>query len=180
MKESTFLNPTTVVEAAKIRDGMVVVDFGAGSGFFTRAAAREVGQGEVWAVDINQDLLPRIVNVAAGEGLRNVHVVQGDIEKQGGSNLPDAHADLVIVANVLFSLEDKEEMVKELVRVLKRGGRALVVDWKDSFGGLGPHPDHVITVGMARDLFEKGGLQYLEDVPAGQYHWGFIVRKKVS
>jgi len=168
---------------AKIHEGHLVADFGAGSGFFTRAAAREVGGpsadgGEAWAVDINRDLLPRIKNLSAAEGLHNVHVVHGDIETLGGTPLPPEHFDFVIVSNVLFSAEHKKELVAEARRILKKPGRALVIDWSGSHGGLGPHQDHVITERAGKKLFEEGGFVPVEDIPAGRYHWGFVVRKK--
>lgn len=183
MAESTFLDPGRAVRMAKIHEGHLVADFGAGSGFFTRAAAREVGGpsadgGEVWAVDINRDLLPRIKNLSAAENLRNVHVVHGDIERVGGTPLPPEHFDFVIVSNVLFSAEHKKELVAEARRILKKVGRVLVIDWSGSFGGLGPHEDHIVTEREAKKLFEEGGFAVVEDVPTGAYHWGFVVRKK--
>ncbi|HVV14877.1 MAG TPA: methyltransferase domain-containing protein [Candidatus Paceibacterota bacterium] len=181
MAESTFLHPGAAVRAAGIHEGLLVADFGAGSGFFTRAAAREVGDaGAVWAVDQNRDLLPRIKNLSAGEGLNNVEVMHGDIEVVGGTNLPENHFDFVILANVLFMLSERGECMAEMRRVLKKTGRVLVIDWKDSFGGLGPHPDHVITQEAAQALFEKHGFTMGPAVPAGEYHWGFVVRKKAA
>ena len=180
MDESSFLNPARALKAAQLHEGMHVADFGAGSGFFTREAAREVGEGGVvWAVDLNRDLLPRIKTLAVAEGLKNIEVIQGDVETLGGSHLPDAKFDLCVVTNLLFALEHCGEMVGEARRVLKQGvGRALVIDWKGSFGGLGPHPDHVVSESQARKLFEAHGFVFAGTVPAGAYHWGFIVRRK--
>lgn len=179
MSESSFLNPQKVLAAAHVHEGHKVADFGAGSGFFTRAAARLVQSGgEVWAVDVHQDLLPRIKNLAAGEGLHNVEVVRGDIEREGGSKLPPAAFDVVIASNIFFSATNKAGIVQEIKRVLKRSGRAIVVDWTGSFGGLGPHPDHVVSERSVRALFEAEGFANFEELPAGQYHWGFVVRKK--
>ncbi len=181
MEESSFLNPTKVIRAAGVHEGMQVADFGAGSGFFTRTAARSVGEsGVVWAVDLQRDLLPRIKNLAAAEGLHNVEVVYGDISHEGGSNLPAEKVDFVIAANVLFMTEHKQEALREIARVLKVGGHALIIDWTNSHGGLGPHPEHVITLSAAKILFEKNGFTVLHETPAGAYHWGFVVRKKMQ
>lgn len=178
--ESTFLHPAKVIRAAHLDEGVHVADFGAGSGFFTRAAAREIGpSGRVWAVDIQRDMLSHIKNLALVEGLQNVEVVHGDVARLCGSKLPDKQVDFVIAANILFTLEDKEPLVAEIHRVLQFGGRALIIDWKDSFGGLGPHPSHVCTEAFAHELFSKHGFSYLATIPAGEYHWGFVVRKKV-
>lgn len=174
-----FLNPGRVVRAAKIHEGHLVADFGAGSGFFTRAAGRAVGEGgEVWAVDIHRDMLPRLKNLSAAEGLRNVHVAHGDIEHVGGTPLPPEYFDFVILSNVLFSAEHKRALVSEAKRVLKKNGRVLTVDWSGSFGGLGPAESHVVSERDAKKLFEDAGFTAVENIPAGAYHWGFVVRKK--
>ncbi len=181
MEESSFLQPPAAVAAAGITEGMQVADFGAGSGFFTRAAAREVGKsGAVWAVDVHRDLLPRIKTLSDAEGLHNVEVMHGNIEDPEGSRLPAGRFDFVIISNVLFAAQDKAAVVAEAHRVLNKTGRALVIDWSDSFGGLGPHPDHVVSRDEAATLFERGGFRIGRDVPAGSYHWGFVAKNQVQ
>ena len=179
MVESTFVTPAKIVKLSGIDEGMKVADFGAESGFFTRAAARAVGVGGVvWAVDSRADLLPRIKNVAEAEGLTNVEVVRGEVDHLGGTHLPEATFDAVLVCNTLFGLECKDCLADEVSRVLKVGGIVVLVDWQGSFGGLGPHPDHVITEPQARTLFEQHGFVYQGPLPAGEYHWGCILKKK--
>lgn len=180
MEESSFLNPAYALNNAGLHEGQDVADFGAAGGFFTRAAARIVGDGTVWAVDTNGDLLSRIKSLAIAEGLHNVEILRGNIESPKGCGLPAEHFDMVIAANILFSAHHKEAVIKEIHRVLKKTGRAVVIDWSSSHGGLGPHPDHVVTEAAARTLFEEGDFTYLERIPAGAYHWGFVVRKKAA
>lgn len=181
MAESSFLNPAKVLAATGLHEGMRVADFGAGSGFFTRTAARLVTQsGEVWAVDVHREILSRIKNLSLAEGLPQVEVVHGDLERPQGSHLDEDSFDLVIAANLFFGAQHKEAVIEEIYRVLKRGGRALVVDWQDSFGGLGPHHEHVVSETKMLQLFEAAGFGSPESVPAGAYHWGFVVRKKAK
>jgi len=178
-KESPFLDPARIMRAAKIHEGMKVADFGSSAGFFTRAAAHAVGRGgEVWAIDHNPDLLKRTKALAAAEGQDNVELVVGSVEHRDGSHLPDGAMDAVIAANVASSAKQKESLVEEIWRVLKSGGRAVIVDWKGSFGGMGPGTSDVLAENAARELFEKGGFTFVETIPAGGYHWGFVVRKK--
>ncbi|HEV7449327.1 MAG TPA: methyltransferase domain-containing protein [Candidatus Paceibacterota bacterium] len=179
MSESSFLNPQAAVAAMHISPGSRVADLAAGSGFFARAAARATGpQGLVWAVDAHQDMLPRLKNLAVGEGLHNIEVVRGTLEKLGGTKLPDATMDVALLANALFSIEDKHAAAAEVARVLRKAGRLLLIDWTDSHGGLGPHPDHIVRASEAKKIFEATGFTQAEDIPAGEYHWGLILRKK--
>ena len=176
---SSFLHPEKIIHAAMIHEGQKVADFGCGSGFFTRAAARAVGQGGVvWAVDAHRDILEHVTTLAKAEGLHNIKPVAADVEHRMGSMLHENSVDVVIATNILFSAHDKQALVENIWKVLKGGGRALVIDWKESFGGLGPHKEHVVTEKDARALFEKGGFTYLGELPAGAYHWGFSMRKK--
>lgn len=180
MEESSFLNPTYALNNAGLGEGQEVADFSAGSGFFARSAARIVEGGTVWSVDTNGELLTRLKSLCLAEGLTNVEILRGNIESPQGSGLPAGHFDFCIVANVLFSAARKETVAREVWRVLKKTGRAVVIDWSSSHGGLGPHPEHVISEAEARALFEASGFTYLEPIPAGAYHWGFTVRKKAA
>jgi ubiquinone/menaquinone biosynthesis C-methylase UbiE len=177
--ESSFLNPSATLGAAHISEGSRVADLAAGSGFFARAAARAVGpEGVVWAIDPNPDMLPRLKNLSVGEGLHNIEVVRGTLEKRGGTKLPDATMDVAVLANALFGIEDKEAAAAEAYRVLRKAGRLVLIDWTDSHGGLGPHPDHVVSSAQAKKIFEAAGFAQPEDIPAGAYHWGLILRKR--
>lgn len=179
MEESSFLHPERAVRAAGVHEGFVVADCNATAGFFTRAAARAVGPGgAVWAVDLNRELLPRIKNLSLGEGLKNVEVMQGDVSREGGSNLPPESFDFCLAANLLFSVEDKAAALREMRRILKPRGKVLLIDWRGSFGGLGPRHDHVVTAATAKALAAEAGFALLNDIPAGEYHWGFVARKK--
>lgn len=132
----------------------------------------------VWAIDGHAEMLPRLKHIAEAEGLKQIEVLRGNIEKKGGSGLPDKSVDVVLLVNALFTVEHKEVTIQEAARVLVPGGRVLVIDWKDSFGGLGPHETHVITLAQAAKLFAQEDFLHVKDIPCGAYHWGFLVRKK--
>lgn len=189
-----FLSPQKALRAVRVQEGMSVADFGAGAGFFARAAARAAGpSGVVWAVDAHREGLARVRSLGAAEQLFNIEISAGNIEERGGSQLPEESIDLVIAANVLFSAHDKRAVVEEIWRVLKPRGKVLVIDWQGSFGGLGPQPEHLVTKEQALMLFEKGGFERLpaatpaaqagitsQDsvVQTGAYHWGLMLRKR--
>ncbi len=174
----SFSDPKKNIDQCGIQVGMVIADLGAGSGFYTLEAAKALGStGKVYAVDAQKDLLSRIKNHATKEGLYNVEVIWGDIEKLGGTNIKDNSIDLIMVCNVLFQLTDKKGVAGEIKRILASGGRVLVVDWTDSFGGIGPHKDHVFSKENAEALFEGNGFSKDREIQAGAHHYGFIYKK---
>lgn len=157
---------------------MHVADIGVGSGAYVFFAARAVGtDGRVYAIDINKTLLSRVASHADDLHLTNIDVLWGNAELSNGIKLADGAVDAVIASNILFQIEHKEDFAAEVARILRHSGRLLLIDWKDSFGGLGPHPDHVVTEDVARTLFEHAGFTFEKDIDGGEYHYGFIFKK---
>lgn len=174
-----FADPKQIVRQFAVGEGWHVADFGTGSGAYALALVEKVGhEGRVYAVDIQKDLLVRVKNEAKTRGFLNLEIVWGNIEEAGGSKLRDNSMDAVIASNILFQLENKKGCVREVSRVLKQNGRALVVDWTDSFGGLGPRQNMVIPENETKELFQKEGFIYEQSIPAGDHHYGIIFKKK--
>lgn len=173
-----FSDPKKNIAQLSVEDGMRVADFGSGSGHYTVAAADAVGDtGRVYAIDIQQALLKKVKNLSTNEHKKNIEVIWGDLERVGGSKLREESMDVVLIANTLFQVENKDAVIKEAYRVLKQKGRLLVIDWTDSFGGLGPQPAYVIHESDARLRIEKGGFVHDRSIDAGAHHYGLIFRK---
>ncbi|MBI2048818.1 MAG: methyltransferase domain-containing protein [Parcubacteria group bacterium] len=173
-----FSNPQHNIDQFSLGDGMRVADFGTGSGAYALAAARAVGvDGKVYAIDVRQENLARLKKEADGARLHNIEVVRGDLEKIGGSGLRDGAVDAVIISNILFQIKDKKMFLKEAGRVLASGGRMLLVDWAQSFGGAGPAADAVVREESAKELVHGEGFVYIKSIDAGAYHYGLVFKK---
>jgi len=173
-----FSNPGRNVRILAPSDGAKVADFGAGSGAYTMALAEAVGaRGEVYAVDIQRDLLNRIAHTAQAHGYENVKIVWGDIEEVDGVHIRDNMLDMVMIANTLFQTEDKHRVLQEAWRVLKNGGILAIIDWNDSFRGLGPRQEDVVTQHAASLLAVDNGFVVQKHFDAGAHHYGLICKK---
>ncbi|MAG12745.1 hypothetical protein CL630_02960 [bacterium] len=173
-----FINPEDILDQLVLVEGRTVAELGAGSGAYVLSTARRVGDtGIVYAIDVQKHFLDKIKNDAKLTDLTNVEVLSGDIEELGGTGLKDGFVDTAILSNTLFQFEDKSEAAREIRRILKTDGRVLVVDWSDSFGGIGPSVDAIVSKEEAHDIFKRNGFTHERDIKAGEHHYGMIFRK---
>jgi ubiquinone/menaquinone biosynthesis C-methylase UbiE len=114
-----------VVQALELAPGSAVADIGAGSGLFTRAMAKEVSPGVVYAVDINANLLTHIEKTAQQAGLANIETV---LASEDDPRLPDA-LDIVFICDTLHYIDEPEQYLRELHAHVRPGGRVAIIDF---------------------------------------------------
>lgn len=170
-----FSSPHENVLQLGLRDGMKVGDFGAGSGHYARAAAGIVGHsGKVYAIDVQEDILKHLKLNSHEHHQRVIDVIWGDIEKPGGTHLRDQSLDAIILANTFFQFENRFGLLVEMKRVIKPGGKLLVVDWAGSYGGIGPVPEKVVPEHDAEAFFITGGFHKTKSFRGGPHHYGIV------
>jgi len=178
-----FTDPVKNLKAFGLRDDSIVADLGAGTGYYTLAAGEAVPRGKVYAVEIVKDFLTTIKNKITEAHLNNIEILWGNIETLGGTNLGDGIVDAVIASNVLFQVEDKNKFIEEIRRILKSGGKVLLIDWSVENS---PEPASEPTVvklkgaipaDRARLMFEQKGFVLDRDIDAGAHHYGMILVK---
>ena len=167
------MHPEKIVGEFGVREGMSIADFGSGAGYFTILLGQMVRErGKVYALDIQETSLDNVRVKARAAGIKNVETIRTNLEVMGSSGLPDNSQDMVLLANILFQSDKKAEIIKEARRVLKSGGRLILIDWRLGTGGFGP-PDELRTDETAmRNLVVGEGLVYEKSVDAGQFHYG--------
>lgn len=172
-----FAHPPKIIDALEIQPGMIVADFGAGSGAYTLGiAAALANAGRVYAVEVQKDLLRRIHTEARQRGLEKmIEFIWGDAEAPGGSKIAEHRADLVIMSNILFQIPDKRALMREAHRVLKSSGRLAIIDWSDSFNGMGPRREDVVKKEAALELAEREGFKLTREFHAGAHHYGLFL-----
>lgn len=169
--------PQVVATHFHLRPGDTVADFGAGSGYFTETLAGLVGPtGRVYACEIQKNLVEKIGDTARAKGLAQVQPLWADIESPSGSKIPDGTLDAAIMVNTFFQLDDKGAALNEVKRTLRSGGKFFLIDWSESFGGLGPQPDQVVSAEDAEALAETVGFILEHTFDAGDHHYGLAFR----
>ncbi len=152
--------PDRVVSALKIPQGAVVVDLGAGVGYFTWRLAKQVGPaGKVIAVDIQQRMLDLLARNLAERGLENVETVLGTEEDP---RLPESRADLVLMVDVYHELAYPLKTMERIRRSLKPDGRLVLVEYRKEDPTIPIQPLHKMTVDEVRAEIEPLGFRFHE------------------
>lgn len=146
-------NPVAV---AGLREGEVVVDLGSGGGLDVFLAAQRVGPtGRAIGIDMTPDMISRAKAGAEQKALENVEFHLAQIDRLP---LQDASVDCIISNCVINLVPDKSAAFREILRVLKPGGRIVISD----IALKQPLPDSVLKDVQAYVGCIAGAMQIAE------------------
>lgn len=172
-----FLNPQKIINKLSIRKGMRVAHFGCGTGFFTFPIAEKVGEnGIVYALDVLGSKIDLINSQARSANFSNITAKKVNLEEKEGSKLESDSVDWVILVNILFQNINKSKIIREAKRILKQGGRVLLIEWKSAMP-IGPEKRAVILKEDLTKVIRKHGLGIAEEIEVGDFHFGLILSK---
>ena len=120
--------PTKLFELLKLSEGDVVADIGVGTGYIARRISPKIGDtGTIYGVDIQQEMLNLLDEKMAEVGITNVKGILGTITDP---KLPPESVDLVIMVDVYHEFSHPYEMMQNICRGLKTGGRVAFVEYR--------------------------------------------------
>jgi ubiquinone/menaquinone biosynthesis C-methylase UbiE len=167
-----FLNPEGILEKLNLRENQIAADFGCGSGGWAIPLSRILKRGKIFAIDILEEPLSALSLKLKTEKIYNVEIRKADVEEKVPL-LPES-VDLVLMTNLLFECKNKKKVLEEGKRILKKGGKILVVDWKEN-SPIGP--EEKVNKEEIKRLAEELGLELKEEFEAGSFHYGLIFEK---
>ncbi|MEW5805466.1 MAG: class I SAM-dependent methyltransferase [Patescibacteria group bacterium] len=173
-----MINLVQVIQQAGISPAETIADFGAGSGFIAMELAKAVGpNGKVYAIDILEDPLDALESRAKTEKFFQIETIKSDLEKTNGSTLEPNSCDWVLVANLLFQIENPETIIKEANRILKPGGKILAIEWLpekliSQQGHFFHQPDEIKKILTANNFIP------VKELKPSQSHYGLIFQKQ--
>lgn len=151
-------NPKKLLELLKIKPDQVVVDFGAGSGFYTLRMAGLVPKGKAIAVDIQPEMLAIIERKKKADGIENIELIRNT---EDDPKLAPDSADLILLVDVYHELSLPYEVTRSLAKALKPGGRLVLVEFRLE--------DPEVPIKLVHKMNEKQVLREMKEIPELEY-----------
>ncbi|MBU2763362.1 class I SAM-dependent methyltransferase [Acidithiobacillus sp. VAN18-1] len=178
--QALWPDPLKVVQDLGVTTGMSVLDLCCGDGYFTAAVAKQVENGEVFGLDLDEQMLAAAESACAG--LRNCSFLQGDAMDL--HQLLPKPVDYCLMANTFHGVPEQTALAREIARVLKPGGLFAVVNWharsREETPVLGqargPRTELRMTPEQVRTVVEPAGFRQVDVITLPPYHYGALFR----
>ncbi|MFA5155723.1 MAG: methyltransferase domain-containing protein [Patescibacteria group bacterium] len=179
IKRTALFDIAAILDKMGIAERQQVAELGCGNfGFFVFPLARLVGRyGRVYAVDILKSTLDEIRKEAKTDNLPQIVPIWSNLEIFKATNIPVGSLDNALLVNVIHQSDKRLEIIREAMRLLKRGGKLLIVEWKNIDIPIGPGPERRVRLEALKAAAPKIGLGIKEEFEAGPYHYGLILTK---
>ena len=171
-----FFNPGEVLAKLGLDNKINnVAEFGCGYGTFTIPAAKVI-KGEIFALDIEPDMIKMTQRRAKKQGLNNVKTILRDFITDG-SGLKDESIDFVMLFNILHA-ENPGKLLREAYRILKPKGILGIIHWNyDPKTPRGPAMEIRPKPEQCIEWAEDTGFYNPKKYNVSSYHYGIVLRK---
>lgn len=159
-KRDAYQRPHEVMEALAVKDGELIADIGAGSGYFTLRLARHVGAtGRVYAVDVSPDMIRHLNGRIRDLGVLNVSSI---LAPPNDPLLPQP-VDRFLIVDVWHHVEDQAGYLALMKKQLKTGGQVVMIDFHKRELPVGPPMDMKISRDDLLKQMEGAGFRLVKE-----------------
>jgi FkbM family methyltransferase len=135
----------------------VVVDLGAGSGYFSFPMARQLTQGKVLAVDIEPEMLSLLQQRKQQLNIDNIQIL---LATETQANIPIDSADVVLLVDAYHEFSYPREVMESVVKGLRSGGRVVLVEYRGEDRNVPIKRLHKMTQHQAKKEMQAVSLQW--------------------
>ena len=163
------LQPEKLLRQIGLAEGDTIADIGCGPGFFTVPAARIVGDtGKVYAADMQGEMLSAVQGRVHELELSNVRVMK---TSESDVPIPAESCEYILLAFVLNEIRNRSTFLHRLARILKPGGKFIILEWEKVAQEAGPPvEDRVSQEELTADAVAAGlSVGEKRDVAEHQY-----------
>jgi predicted methyltransferase len=159
-ERDAWMKPDEVVKALQLKNGDVIADIGAGSGYFARRFANAVApNGKVYAIDIDTEVLGYLKDRAARENLANLLTVAST---ETDPMMPAGGADLAFFCDATHHIAGRVPFFGKVAQGLKPQGRMVVIDFPPGSSRTGHAANELIPQTQLISEAEQAGFTFVK------------------
>lgn len=155
-------NTTQLLKNLDIKPGMVIADIGAGSGYHSTLLSKMVGNGKVYAVDVEPEMISYLNDRITLEGTKNIIPV---LSTEQSVSLPANAINMMLLVDVYHEFSFPYEMTLSMLNALKPGGKLVLVEFRSE--------DPMVPIKTIHKMSEAQAVKELKAA-------GFIFEKNIS
>ena len=174
-KRLAYLIPHVIWGKAALANPKVLIDIGAGTGLFALLFSKKMKKGKVYACDISDKMLAWMDDNLPIESKGIVIPIKME---ESSIPLPDDSADLVYMINLHHELEEPLKILEESRRLLKNGGKLMIIDWKKEETPEGPPLEIRVAEVTIESQMRKSGFSNINKYADLPYHHFLVGEKK--
>ncbi|MEC0243708.1 class I SAM-dependent methyltransferase [Paenibacillus dokdonensis] len=167
------LPPEQLLDLLGLTGSEDILDVGAGGGYFTFPAVERTS-GIVYALDAQSAMLEYLKSRMEEQKIGRIKIIEGEAEH---IPMEDEKVDAVICSMVLHEVDPPDQGLREIQRVLKKGGRALCIEWEHVETESGPPQNHRISSSEMSRVLEGMGFKVLSRQPWTEAFYSIVFEK---
>ena len=168
-------NSSLLLKNLAVKPGMVIADIGAGSGFHSALLSKMVGNGKVFAVDVEPEMIAYLHARIKRENLSRIVPV---LSTEKNVPLPENVIDLILLVDVYHEFSYPYEMALSMFRVLKLGGKLVLVEFRAEDATVPIKTIHKLSVAQATKELKIAGFTFEKNITNLPWQHFLVFTKK--
>ena len=170
-------NTTQLLKNLAVQPGQVIADIGAGSGYHSALLSKMVGNGKVYAVDVEPEMIAYLNDRIKLEGKKNIIPVLSTEKKV---SLPASSVDLMLLVDVYHEFSFPYEMAISMLEALKPGGKLVLVEFRAEDPNVPIKAIHKMSEKQAVKEFKAAGFTFEKNSSNLPWQHCLIFRKPIK
>ncbi len=167
-------NTTQLLKNLAVQPGTVIADIGAGSGYHSTLLSKMVGNGKVYAVDVEREMIAYLKDRIKLEGYKNIIPVLSTEQKV---SLPANSIDVMLLVDVYHEFSFPYEMTLSMLEALKPGGKLVLVEFRAEDPNVPIKTIHKMSEQQAVKEFKASGFLFEKNIGNLPWQHCLIFRK---
>ena len=170
-------NTTQLMKNLALKPGMVIADIGAGSGYHSSLLSKMVGNGKVYAVDVEPEMIAFLNERIKREGKKNIIPV---LSTEKTVSLTANSMDMMLLVDVYHEFSFPYEMALSMLEALKPGGKLVLVEFRAEDPNVPIKAIHKMSQQQAVKEFKAAGFTFEKNISNLPWQHCLIFRKPIK